>query len=226
MAGMDSHVFLPMTTALRRPGSSVCAVSDLKYAISLGSRQGSWPSRPMPISSLVAATTTWKSRAVEAMATVEGCLEEAEEAKARGAFEAARGTRGETTRVSVRGSDGAATDQLRRTVSATARRPRAIVGVCQQAVPTACVRFEPPSSERTASCEARGAFAWARRERGKRSPRERRNDDAWCDRARWSEASEDGDEFSKKNKCGGFELRRRSQSSSASRAGESARFLK
>ena len=76
LAGMDSQVFLPITTALRRPGSSVCAVRDLKYAMSLGSRQGSWPSRPMPISSLVAATTTWKSRAVEAMATVEGCLED------------------------------------------------------------------------------------------------------------------------------------------------------
>ena len=75
MAGMDSHVFLPMTTALRRPGSSVCAVSDLKYAISLGSRQGSWPSRPMPISSFVAATTIWNARDVMVRESARGWAE-------------------------------------------------------------------------------------------------------------------------------------------------------
>ena len=75
MAGMDSHVFRPMITALRAPGSSTRDVTALKYAMSLGRRQGRAPSRPMPISSFVAATTIWNARDVMVRESARGWAE-------------------------------------------------------------------------------------------------------------------------------------------------------
>ena len=55
--GIESHVRLPMTTALCFAGSVVAIVTSRKYAMSPGKRQGMLPSFPMPHSFDVATTT-------------------------------------------------------------------------------------------------------------------------------------------------------------------------
>jgi hypothetical protein len=88
------------------------------------------PSRPMPISPAVAATTTWKSRVEVLIASVGVWLETTRFANDAlfGAI-VARVGRGAQKRVLCRDtSGGAATDHgPRRTTRATARRPNAIV---------------------------------------------------------------------------------------------------
>ena len=57
LAGIDCQVLRPMMTALRFSGSRVERVSCLKKAMSARSRQGSWPSAPMPRVCLHTPTT-------------------------------------------------------------------------------------------------------------------------------------------------------------------------
>ena len=54
--GMDSHVFLPIITALRVFGFVVLVVTSLKYLISLRSLQGILPLYPIPKAGFNAAT--------------------------------------------------------------------------------------------------------------------------------------------------------------------------
>jgi len=58
LMGIDSQVFLPITTAFFLEESEVVKVMSLKNLRSVGKFHGNFPSLPIPIS-LVAATTTW-----------------------------------------------------------------------------------------------------------------------------------------------------------------------
>eukprot|EP01043_Picozoa_sp_COSAG02_P000719 COSAG02_NODE_13_length_57813_cov_14.298276_53_plen_157_part_01 len=62
-AGIESHVRLPITTALCFSGSVVAIVTSRKYAMSPGRRQGIPPSFPIP-QSFEAATTTLHEGAI------------------------------------------------------------------------------------------------------------------------------------------------------------------
>jgi hypothetical protein len=61
LAGILSHVVLPIITALCLPGSATSLVNLLKYDISVGSFHGMSLLRPIPLSRSY-ATTIWKPR--------------------------------------------------------------------------------------------------------------------------------------------------------------------
>jgi len=76
LSGIDSHVLRPMITAFSRsptPAEAVSVVIRLKYAMSPGRRQGSWPSFPIPPSFVHATISERGLNAVDGGEAVDSC---------------------------------------------------------------------------------------------------------------------------------------------------------